>query len=95
MADSFKSSGVSLIERPPQVDPKNTELLGVVQWIDRALGALIPRLNNPSEVRLVVLHAAPGRPREGQIVYADGTDWDPGSGAGFYGYTGAAWVLLG
>ena len=34
------------------------------------------------------LHVAPERPRDGMVVLADGTDWNPGSGAGFYGYDG-------
>ena len=41
------------------------------------------------------LHAEPAKPRTGMTVLADGTDWDPGSGAGFYGYYGSAWVKLG
>ncbi len=40
-------------------------------------------------------HVAPSKPRTGMIVYADGTDWDPGSGAGAYTWDGSAWVLLG
>lgn len=32
----------------------------------------------------VVLHAAPARFRAGMVVCADGTDWDPGYGAGLY-----------
>ena len=40
-------------------------------------------------------HVAPAKPREGDIRLADGTDWNPGSGAGFYGYYGGAWVKLG
>ncbi len=43
----------------------------------------------------VELHVAPTRPRTGLVVLADGTDWDPGSGAGFYGYYGSAWHKLG
>jgi hypothetical protein len=27
-------------------------------------------------------------------VNADGTNWDPGAGAGLYQYLGAAWVKL-
>lgn len=46
------------------------------------------------ELRLVPLHAEPDRPREGVIVYADGSDWDPGSGAGLYQYRSAAWVFV-
>jgi hypothetical protein len=44
---------------------------------------------------LATSYAAPGKPQDGMIVKADGTHWDPGSGAGFYGYSGSAWVLLG
>jgi hypothetical protein len=40
-------------------------------------------------------HRVPVRPREGMLAYADGTDWDPGSGAGLYQYRGAAWVFIG
>jgi hypothetical protein len=41
-----------------------------------------------------LLTAAPTRPSNGAIVYADGTEWDPGSGEGFYGYEDGAWVKL-
>lgn len=39
--------------------------------------------------------AAPINPEEGEIVRADGTEWDPGSGGGFYGYHNGNWVFLG
>lgn len=40
-------------------------------------------------------YTAPLRPREGMIVYADGTSWNPGSGKGPYFYgSDAAWHLL-
>ena len=55
------------------------------EWASRGL----------TELRLIVLHAAPERPRTGTIVYADGTDWDPGSGEGPYYYdSGGNWVAL-
>lgn len=34
----------------------------------------------------------PARPTNGMLVYADGTAWNPGSGAGFYKREGGAWV---
>lgn len=40
-------------------------------------------------------YVAPAKPREGDIRLADGTEWDPGSGAGFYGYYGGSWAKLG
>ena len=38
---------------------------------------------------------APDKPQDGMVVKADGTNWNPGSGAGFYGYYGSTWVKLG
>lgn len=46
-------------------------------------------------IQLQTLHAAPARVGDGMVVLADGTNWDPGSGAGFYGYYGGAWNKLG
>lgn len=43
---------------------------------------------------LDTLYAAPKKFREGTIVKADGVTWNPGSGAGFYGYR-AGWRFLG
>lgn len=40
------------------------------------------------------VNVAPLRPREGMIVFADGTSWDPGAGAGSYEYRGGAWIKL-
>lgn len=37
---------------------------------------------------------APAKPREGQIVVADGVGWNPGSGKGAYEYKSGAWVKL-
>ena len=39
-------------------------------------------------------YVEPFRPREGYVVYADGTEWNPGSGAGLYYYDGSAWVFI-
>ncbi len=47
------------------------------------------------EILLVELNVEPAKPRDGQIILADGTNFNPGSGAGFYGRRGAAWVKLG
>ena len=47
-----------------------------------------------SYLQLDVLHKAPAKPRDGMVVLADGTDWNPGSGAGFYGYRASTWRFL-
>lgn len=46
-------------------------------------------------LQFVVLHNAPEKPRQGMVVYADGTNWNPGSGEGLYRYDGTTWNYLG
>lgn len=42
------------------------------------------------------LNAAPGRPVDGMLAYADGTNWNPGgTGQGIYAYYAGAWNRLG
>lgn len=41
------------------------------------------------------LNAAPAKTIEGAVVFADGANWNPGAGAGFYGYHSGAWNKLG
>ena len=38
---------------------------------------------------------APSKPRDGDLRYADGTLWNPGSGRGVYCYYASAWHFLG
>lgn len=38
---------------------------------------------------------APPKPRAGLLTEADGTNWNPGSGAGLYIFRAGAWVFLG
>lgn len=59
-----------------------------LQAIAREASSTVPRL------RLDVLHEAPERPRDGDVVMADGTNWNPGAGAGVYARIAAAWVKL-
>jgi hypothetical protein len=50
-----------------------------------SIGVLFPRL-----------HKEPARPREGLVVFADGTNWNPAAGGkGFYGYYNGIWNKLG
>jgi hypothetical protein len=50
-------------------------------------------LLNRDFITLKVHHVAPKKPRKGQVVYADGTNWDPGSGEGLYVYK-AGWIFI-
>ena len=45
--------------------------------------------------QLDVTTVAPAKPRDGMLRRADGVLWNPGAGAGFYGYHSGAWNKLG
>lgn len=48
-----------------------------------------------ASLSLKTLYAVPSKYRDGTIVKADGTTWNPGSGAGVYCYYGSVWHFLG
>ena len=48
-----------------------------------------------SMLNLDMLYAAPKKYREGSIVLADGTSFNPGSGMGLYCFYASAWHYLG
>lgn len=67
-------------------------------YLRRFTTQLIAALNAPQKfLEYEIQHAEPSKIRAGMIVYADGTDWDPGSGAGGYRRNEAnnAWVFVG
>lgn len=67
----------------------------IVEWARTQIEVLLEHLNNGMErVRFVELHVAPSKPRDGDVVFADGTNWDPGFGRGFYGFMSGDWFAL-
>lgn len=62
-------------------------------WATRELQRVSATVNQDNI--LDQTHAAPDKPVDGMLVYADGSDWNPGSGEGIYAYYGAAWHKLG
>lgn len=83
---SFRSIAV-----PPSMEELPRTLRLVQQAIEQAAARDVPY------VELEVLHASPDKTFPGMVVYADGTDWDPGSGEGVYvrNAANAAWRYLG
>lgn len=69
---------------------------GLAFWLEQRFAEIDRRLADPVDFTyLRQLHVAPTKVFVGMVVLADGTDWNPGSGAGFYGYYGSSWVKLG
>lgn len=75
---------------PPPADPKDFG-----QWAMNELLTIARHLADGRDFDLLnTIHAPPSKPREGMVVNADGTNWDPGSGAGRYERVGGSWVKL-
>ena len=77
--------------RPGNLDPSTLDAL--VQSLRLEFSQLALQFAQPTDfLALNTLYAAPKRMFDGQIVKADGTAWNPGSGAGVYCRVGSAWV---
>lgn len=77
---------------PPEV--QTTELQGVVGWLESELLQISVFLQEQPYVLLTELHVEPSKPRDGMMVYADGSNWNPGSGEGIYARENGSWVKL-
>lgn len=66
----------------------------IMRYLRRELQAIATEFEAATSMQLRILYSEPVKPRAGLLVYADGTEWDPGSGAGVYVYSGSAWVKL-
>ena len=75
-------------DQPPSNDPLDRYIFNELLKIQSAIEKLAAGHFDKT-------HVAPTKPRDGDIRYADGTNWNAGSGQGFYGYYGAAWHFLG
>lgn len=76
--------------------PTSTEPADIIAWAQRVVENLMFQLNNGiPRIRYREMHTVPSKPREGDVFFADGVDWNPGSGQGFYGYYGGAFHFLG
>lgn len=94
MATAVKGSRLS--RYTPGNPPANPAELS--RWLREELERLADALQSPAPMlALDILHAAPDRLPADRVpvVFADGTDWNPGSGAGVYAYYSGAWNKLG
>ena len=80
------SPGVIISEKDPEL----------AVMIAQELAEIAKAFAAVDNIVLKTLHEEPVKPREGMIVLADGTNWNPiAAGGGYYGYYGSAWVKLG
>lgn len=91
MATSAASQGYVPSSPPNTSDP---ELQRVIEWVRGELERITRYLNDLPLVKLNVQNVEPTKPRQGMLVYADGTNWNPGSGAGVYVRNASSWAKL-
>lgn len=79
---------------PPEGVDNFTDLL---LYITQELQHIADVLEGVEDVQLPKLHVEPDKRVDGMLAYADGTDWNPGSGQGVYIWKedSGAWALLG
>lgn len=79
----------------PSTPPENPDEFQI--WMQDELRHISDALSEveTDAVLLSEFNAEPDKLYDGRIAYADGTNWNPGSGQGFYGYYAAAWHFLG
>jgi hypothetical protein len=64
-------------------------------WIAEELRNVARSFQESEQVQHTILYEEPPRPREGLVVVADGTAWNPGQGAGQYTFINGVWVYNG
>lgn len=78
----------------PGSPPLSSENLAA--YVQSELNKIAQALDTEDQlIQLATLYAPPNKYRDGTIVVADGSTWNPGSGAGVYCRRGAAWIFLG
>jgi len=72
-----------------------TTISDLRNWISNELIRVANAFTTEAQTTtLPVLSAAPAKPQIGQVVFADGTNWNPNSGRGLYYYDTSGWVHI-
>ena len=75
---------------------ESSTLAALANSLQVELDKLALQFSQPSDyLALKTLYAEPKRIFDGMVVVADGTTWNPGSGAGAYVYRASGWHFLG
>lgn len=76
----------------PNPAPVNNENLS--DYLFSELNRLSDIIFNLDVMRLEQRNTAPDKPRDGDIRYADGTNWNPGQGENLYYFDGTNWIAF-
>ena len=74
---------------PSQSNP--SDVYELRRWVQSELNRIAERLTTVNDIPE---YAVEPKQAEGRLARADGTGWNPGSGAGLYIFQGGAWVFI-
>jgi hypothetical protein len=78
-----------------EAPPLGVDVGALADFVHRELQRVSENLELIEQGRfLPIRYTAVAKPREGMLVVADGTSWNPGAGAGLYEYKAGLWVKL-
>ena len=64
-------------------------------WVSNELIRVGLSISTESQTTTIpVITSAPAKPQIGQVVFADGTNWNPNNGRGLYYYDTGGWVKI-
>ena len=89
----MRSSNLGSIPYQPAPVPVNSSELSV--YLLSELAKIQAAIAAVSLGHLDKTYTSPTKSRDGDIRYADGTQWNPGSGQGIYYYRDTTWIFLG
>ncbi len=75
-------------DQPPE------DLEGLRHYVYQHFQRLAEMVNAAEDGAQLKTNVAPSKPRDGHLKYADGVNWNPGEGEGFYWFDGASWRFL-
>jgi hypothetical protein len=81
----------------PEAPPESGGVEELRAYLSQELRRLAALVNMLADGQIERTQAPPAKLVDGMIRYADGTNWNPGSGRGIYRYdsTTPGWVFLG
>lgn len=73
----------------------NTSLEDIARAVTDELKRIAESINTTDVIRIAERNVALDKPRDGDVINADGTNYDPGSGKGIYYFDGTSYNFLG
>ena len=75
-------------------NPAPVNNVNLSDYLFHELNRLSDIIFNLDVMRLEQSNTAPDKPRDGDIRYADGTNWNPGQGENLYYFDGTNWIAF-